>query len=276
VIDREPEESGASGPGSPDPESPGAAPPTAEASAGASDPTRDARERAEAPGFLRVTEIFHSIQGESTWAGLPCTFVRLTGCPLRCVWCDTAYAFHGGERMSLEDIVAEVERIGTTLVEITGGEPLVHRGAFALASMLLERGYTVLVETSGALDVSPLDPRVHTIMDLKCPGSGEVDKNLWSNLEHLTERDEIKFVVADRTDYEWMRDSIRSRGLDARVRDGRLRALLVSPVWETLDDPVAEGRFITRLAEWILEDRLPVRMQLQLHKLIWSPDARGV
>src|SRR5512141_1542230 len=135
--------------------------------------------------FLRVTEIFHSIQGESTWAGLPCTFVRLTGCPLRCVWCDTTYAFQGGERMTLEEIVARVEAIGTRLVELTGGEPLVHPGAFELARLLLDRGYTVLVETSGAVDVAPLDARAHRIMDLKCPGSGEVDKNLWSNLDQL-------------------------------------------------------------------------------------------
>src|SRR5512142_3208686 len=137
------------------------------------------------PDFLRVTEIFHSIQGESTWAGLPCTFVRLTGCPLRCTWCDTAYAFHGGERMSLEAIVARVEELGTRLVELTGGEPLVHAQAFELARRLLERDYTVLVETSGAVDVARLDPRAHKIMDLKCPGSGEEGRNLWSNLEHL-------------------------------------------------------------------------------------------
>src|SRR5690554_1225035 len=186
------------------------------------------------PQFLRITEIFHSIQGESTWAGVPCTFVRLTGCPLRCVWCDTEYSFHVGE-------------IGTPVVELTGGEPLIHRNAFVLAERLLERGYTVLVETSGAVDVAPLDPRVHKIMDLKCPGSGEVERNLWSNLDHLTVRDEIKFVVKDRVDYEWMRDMIRERGLDRRIADGSLRALLVSPVWDEID--------LQRLAEWVLEDR---------------------
>jgi 7-carboxy-7-deazaguanine synthase len=192
-------------------------------------------------GFLRVTEIFHSIQGESTWAGLPCTFVRLTGCPLRCVWCDTAYAFHGGERMSLDAILEKVDGIGCELVEITA-----------------------------------LDPRVHKIMDLKCPGSGEEDKNLWSNLEHLTGRDEVKFVVADRIDYEWMRATIRGRGLADRMAEGHLHALLVSPVWENLHDPAEGGRFVTRLVEWMLKDDLPVRLQLQLHKLIWSPDTRGV
>jgi 7-carboxy-7-deazaguanine synthase len=134
------------------------------------------------PDFLRVTEIFHSIQGESTWAGYPCTFIRLTGCPLRCTWCDTEYSFYGGEKMTLESLVAKCDEIGTNLVEITGGEPLIHRNAFALARMLLDRGYTVLVETSGAIDVAPLDPRVHKIMDLKCPGSGEESRNLWSNL----------------------------------------------------------------------------------------------
>lgn len=218
--------------------------------------------------FLRITEIFHSIQGESTWAGLPCTFVRLTGCPLRCVWCDTEYAFHGGTRMTLDEIVARVDEIGTPLVEITGGEPLAHPNAVPLARRLCDAGFTVLCETSGAFDVSALDPRVHRIMDLKCPGSGESAKNRWENLDHLTGRDEVKFVVAGRDDYVWARDVIRDRGLDARVRAGTLRALLISPVW---DDVHLEA-----LADWILEDRLPVRFQLQLHKLIWGADATGV
>lgn len=218
--------------------------------------------------FLRVTEIFHSIQGESTWVGVPCTFVRLTGCPLRCVWCDTAYAFHGGERMTLDRIVVEVGRHPGKVVEITGGEPLAHHGSFDLADRLLASEYTVLVETSGAFDVSPLDPRAHKIMDLKCPGSGESHRNLWTNLDHLTARDEVKFVVKDRADYEWARDTIRARGLDERVEDGRLRALLVSPVWGAVD-PEA-------LADWILADGLPVRYQMQLHKLIWGPERTGV
>jgi 7-carboxy-7-deazaguanine synthase len=221
-----------------------------------------------AADFLRVTEIFHSIQGESTWAGLPCTFIRLTGCPLRCVWCDTEYSFHGGEKVSLERIIERVVEIGTSLVEITGGEPLIHRNAFVLAERLIERGYTVLVETSGAVDVAPLDPRVHRIMDLKAPGSGESERNLWSNLDHLTARDEIKFVLKDRIDYEWARDVIRTRGLGERVAAGQLRALLMSPVWESLD--------FRELAEWILEDHLPVRYQLQLHKLIWGANVPGV
>ena len=218
--------------------------------------------------FLRVTEIFHSIQGESTWAGLPCIFIRLTGCPLRCAWCDTGYSFHGGEKLSLEDIIRSVEGMECRLVEITGGEPLVHPNAFLLVRRLLDLGFTVLVETSGAVDVAPLDPRVHKIMDLKCPGSGEESRNLWSNLHHLTALDEVKFVVRDRVDYEWAREVIRTRGLDERFRNGSLNAILMSPVWGEMDFRI--------LAEWILEDHLPVRMQLQLHKLIWDPGARGV
>lgn len=220
------------------------------------------------PPLLRITEIFHSIQGESTWAGVPCTFVRLTGCPLRCVWCDTAYAFHGGERMTLDEVVAAVAAKPADVVEITGGEPLSHPAAYELADRLLAEGYTVLVETSGAIDVAPLDERVHKIMDLKCPGSGESHRNRWENLEHLTARDEIKFVVKDRVDYEWMRDTIRERGLDRRVETGALRALLASPVWGEID--------LEALAGWILEDALPVRFQVQLHKLIWGADRKGV
>jgi len=220
------------------------------------------------PDFLPVTEIFHSIQGESTWAGLPCAFVRLTGCPLRCVWCDTAYAFHGGEKLSLDEIVRRVEEIRCPVVEITGGEPLIHPNAFRLAAMLLDRGFTVLVETSGAVDVSPLDPRVHKIMDLKCPGSGEQSRNLWSNLGHLTGRDEVKFVVKDRADFDWARAVITERRLHERVREGTLKALLFSPVWGEMQ--------LRPLAEWILESRLPARLQVQLHKLVWEPHKRGV
>lgn len=217
---------------------------------------------------LRVTEIFHSIQGESTWAGMPCTFVRLTGCPLRCVWCDTAYAFSGGERLSFDDILTAVGGHGCDLVELTGGEPLAQAGAYTLVDRLLEEGFTVLVETSGAIDVGPLDPRAHKIMDLKCPGSGEAARNRWSNLDHLTARDEVKFVVADRADYEWARAVIVERGLGDRVRDGSLNALLISPVWDATD--------LEALAGWILEDGLPVRFQTQLHKHIWGADAKGV
>jgi 7-carboxy-7-deazaguanine synthase len=218
--------------------------------------------------FLRITEIFHSIQGESTWAGVPCTFVRLTGCPLRCTWCDTAYAFQGGTRMTFGEIVSEVKSHSATIVEITGGEPLAHPGAVDLASLLLEEGFTVLLETSGAFDVSPLDDRVHRIMDLKCPGSGESARNLWTNLDHLGARDEVKFVVKDREDYEWARHAIQEHGLDDRVRAGTLRALLMSPVWGEID--------LEAFASWILEDGLPVRFQVQVHKLIWGAEATGV
>ncbi|MDE2677174.1 MAG: radical SAM protein [Gemmatimonadota bacterium] len=226
--------------------------------------------RAEAAGVpsVRVTEIFHSIQGESTRAGLPCTFVRLTGCPLRCVWCDTAYAFHGGTRLTLDEVMREVEATGCRLVEITGGEPLVQPGAALLARRLLDEGYTVLIETSGALDVGVLDPRVHRIMDLKCPGSGEEQRNLWSNLDHLTHRDEVKFVVAGLDDFEWAENVIRERQLDERVRAGTLGALLISPVW-------GMGG-LEELAGRILSSGLPVRFQTQLHKHIWGPDRAGV
>ncbi len=220
--------------------------------------------------FLRVTEIFHSIQGESTWTGIACTFVRLTGCPLRCAWCDTAYAFHGGHKLSLDDILDRVRKIGCRLVEITGGEPLVHRSAFSLVDRLLEEGFTVLIETSGSEDISALDPRAHVIMDLKCPDSGECYRNRWENLGHLDSNDEVKFVIAGRADYEWCRTVIRGRGLDRRIEDGSLGALLVSPVWGE------DGPGLGNLATWVLEDRLPVRVQTQLHKHIWDPAGRGV
>ena len=229
---------------------------------------RSPRAEAAAVPTVRVTEIFHSIQGESTWAGLPCTFVRLTGCPLRCVWCDTAYAFHGGTRLTLDEVLREVRGKGCRLVEITGGEPLVQPGAAPLARRLLEDGYTVLVETSGAVDVGGLDPRVHRIMDLKCPGSGEEHRNLWANLDRLTHRDEVKFVVAGVEDFEWAEGVIRRRRLDERVRAGSLGALLISPVWGS------EG--LEELAARILASGLPVRFQTQLHKHIWGPDRPGV
>ena len=218
--------------------------------------------------FLRITEIFHSIQGESTWAGLPCTFVRVTGCPLRCTWCDTEYAFHGGTRMTFDEILAEVASHPAKIVEVTGGEPLAHPGVVPLTERLLAAGYTVLVETSGAFDVEPLDERIHTIMDLKCPGSGEVEKNRYENLDHLTARDEVKFVVKDRLHYEWARSAIETYGLGDRIAQGTLRALLMSPVWGDIE--------LEDLAGWILEDGLPVRFQVQVHKLIWGAEATGV
>jgi len=211
---------------------------------------------------MRLTEIFFSIQGESTHAGRPCVFVRLTGCPLRCTWCDTAYAFHGGTDRSLASIVAEVERYGCRLVEITGGEPLAQPEVHPLITALADLGHTVLIETSGALDITPVDPRATLIMDLKCPGSGMADHNLWANIPRLKPTDEIKFVIKDRADYEWAVTKVREYTLTNR------QTVLFSPVFEELD-PRA-------LAEWVLADRLPVRFQLQLHKHIWDPAMRGV
>ncbi len=212
---------------------------------------------------VRVNEIFHSIQGESTWAGLPCVFVRLTGCNLRCTWCDTAYAFYEGHQMNVAEVAARVDSFGCRLVEITGGEPLLQPGVHALIATLLERGHRVMIETSGERDISTLDSRVIRIVDLKCPASGESARNRWINIEHLTVRDEVKFVLADRRDYEWARDAIRTYQLNDRVN-----AILLSPVFGQLEP--------SDLAAWILADRLPVRMQLQMHKHIWSPTARGV
>ena len=212
---------------------------------------------------LHINEIFYSIQGESTHAGRPCVFVRLTGCNLRCRWCDTEYAFYQGRKLTVAEVAAIVTGHQCQLVEITGGEPLLQEGIYPLCDALLKSQHTVMVETSGAVDVSRLVPRVIKIMDLKCPGSGECDRNLWSNLGHLSVRDEVKFVLADRADYEWARDTIRARNLD-----GRVNAILMSPVFGALDP--------AELAKWILEDRIPVRLQIQIHKHIWPPDTRGV
>ena len=211
---------------------------------------------------LRITEIFLSVQGESTYVGLPCVFVRLTGCPLRCVWCDTPYAFYEGAQQTIESIMDEVAGYDCRLVEITGGEPLAQPDVHALISALADQGYTVLIETSGAMDIASVDPRATVIMDLKCPGSGMVDRNRWSNISALKANDEVKFVVRDRADYDWAKTTIERHALSYRHR------VLVSPVFGELEPQV--------LAEWILADRLPVRFQLQLHKLIWDPAARGV
>jgi 7-carboxy-7-deazaguanine synthase len=212
---------------------------------------------------LVIHEIYASIQGESTFAGLPCTFVRTTGCNLRCSWCDTTHAFYGGTRMARKDVLQKALSLGTPLVELTGGEPLLQPGVVPLMQELCDAGKTVLVETSGEADVSRVDPRVHKIMDLKAPGSGESHRNRWSNLEHLRERDEIKFVLASRDDYEWMRSVIRERELPSRTPN-----LLASTVF---------GKLAARdVVDWVLEDKLPVRVQLQLHKYIWSPDTTGV
>ena len=212
---------------------------------------------------LVIHEIYASIQGESTFAGLPCTFVRTTGCNLRCTWCDTTQAFYGGTRMARTDVLARALDTGTKLVELTGGEPLLQPGVFPLMSELCDAGRTVLVETSGEADVAQVDARVHKIMDLKAPASGESARMRWSNLAHITSRDEIKFVLCDRADYEWMRDAICTRELAARTPN-----LLASTVF---------GRLATRqLVDWVMADALPVRVQLQMHKYIWAPETQGV
>jgi 7-carboxy-7-deazaguanine synthase len=214
------------------------------------------------PETLQVTEIFHSIQGESTRVGLPCVFVRLTGCPLRCTWCDTEYAFHGGATMTMETVLDQVRSHGCSLVEVTGGEPLHQQGSLVLLTQLCDAGYQVMIETSGAFDISAIDDRVSIIMDVKCPGSGMKDRMMWTNIEHLSQKDEVKFVLKDRSDYEWAKDIIMQYGLGDRC------PVLLSPVFGSLD--------LEPLAGWILSDRLPVRIQVQLHKLIWDPEARGV
>ena len=212
---------------------------------------------------LVVHEIYRSVQGESTFVGVPCTFVRLTGCNLRCAWCDTPQAFYKGRRMLRGDVLREALALGTPLVELTGGEPLLQPGVFPLLRELCDAGRTVLIETSGEADVSRVDPRVHKIMDLKAPGSGESLRNRYENLSHLTKRDEIKFVLKDRVDYEWMRATI-----DERMLATLGPTLLASPVWGDLDPK--------SLVDWVLEDGLPVRVQVQLHKVIWGRDALGV
>jgi len=223
---------------------------------------------------LRINETFFSIQGESTWAGCPCFFVRLTGCPLRCHYCDTEYAFREGAPRTIQAILDEIAKSGATLVQLTGGEPLAQKRAFDLISLLCERGLTVLIETSGSIDIRPCHPRAIRILDIKTPGSGESARNLWSNLDDLRPRDEIKFVIVDRADYEWAREKIREH----RLAD-RCAAVLLSPAFpqkkglEILGCPGLSPR---TLAEWILEDRLPVRQQTQLHTLIWDPGQRGV
>lgn len=211
---------------------------------------------------LRVTEIFHSIQGESTYAGQRCVFIRLTGCPLRCTWCDTDYSFYGGTSHTIDEILAKVQEYGCQLVEVTGGEPLAQPEALPLIARLCDAGYTVLIETSGALDVRPVDRRARLILDVKCPGSGMTDRMHWPNLDCLTAKDEAKFVLATRADYEW------ARAIVAQYRLAERCTVLFSPVFGSLD--------LRHLAEWILADRLSVRFQLQMHKYIWAPDMRGV
>ncbi|MYC28377.1 MAG: radical SAM protein [Nitrospira sp. SB0662_bin_26] len=221
------------------------------------------------PPALRITEIFYSIQGESTRVGEPCVFVRLTGCPLRCTWCDTAYAFDGGTDMSLDAVMDEVKRYGCSLVEVTGGEPLAQPAAFDLIARLCEEGFDVLIETSGAIDVTPVDSRASVILDVKCPGSEMDDRMHWNNLRRLRQKDQAKFVIGDRQDYEWAVDVVK------RYRLMEKCPVLFSPVFATEgnDDRCS---LLRPLAEWILQDRLPVRLQVQLHKFIWDPHTRGV
>lgn len=218
---------------------------------------------AENARTLVVNEIYQSIQGESSWAGWPCVFVRTTACDLRCTYCDTEYAFYQGKKRPLDEVLAEVLAMDCPMVEITGGEPLLQKNVLPLMAALCDAGKTVLIETSGAHDISGIDPRVHRIMDLKTPGSGECGRNLFANIPHLTKRDEVKCVIGSREDYEWSREQVREHDLANRVG-----CVLFSPIF---------GRIEPRqIVEWMLEDKLPVRFQLQMHKFIWEPKARGV
>jgi 7-carboxy-7-deazaguanine synthase len=212
---------------------------------------------------IRIHEIYESIQGESTFAGLPCTFVRLSRCNLRCRWCDTPEAFEGGTQLPRAEVLEKALSFGTPLVELTGGEPLLQAGAIPLLKELCDAGRTVLLETSGERDISAVDPRVHRIMDLKAPGSDESHGNRWENIEHLTTRDEVKIVLADRVDYDWAKGVIAEHSLSERVN-----AVLLSPVWGELDPK--------DLVQWVLEDQLHVRVQIQMHKVIWDADTQGV
>lgn len=208
------------------------------------------------PETLRVTEIFYSLQGEASTVGAPTVFVRLTGCPLRCNYCDTAYAFHGGEKMSIQRILSRVDDHGASFVTVTGGEPLAQRGCLILLSSLCDRGYRVSLETSGALDVSNVDPRVIKVMDIKTPGSGEVSRNRWDNLKYLQPNDEIKFVICDRRDYDWCR--------------AQVSGLKLNEHWKVFFSASHGELSSQQLAEWILTDHLDVRLQIQLHKYLWG------
>ena len=211
---------------------------------------------------LTINEIFYSIQGESSYSGMPCVFVRLTYCNLRCGWCDTEYAFYEGRKMSLEEILMDVARYGCRLVEVTGGEPLAQEGVHELMKTLCDSGYEVLLETSGSMSIENVDPRVKRIVDIKCPGSGMMKHNLWENIEYLKPADEVKFVIGNKEDFDWAGDIIQQYRLDARC------PILVSPVFGGLQ-PI-------ELAQWVLDNRMNVRLQLQMHKYIWEPETRGV
>ncbi|MDX1502911.1 MAG: radical SAM protein [Thermoanaerobaculia bacterium] len=222
----------------------------------------DPRVHLPAAQRVRVNEIFHSLQGESTAAGRPCVLVRLTGCQMRCRWCDSEHSFYEGSWRTLDEVTAEVESYACRLVEVTGGEPLLQPGCLPLMSRLADAGHEVLLETGGGLDISGVDPRVRRILDVKCPGSGEAAANRWENLELLTSRDEVKFVLAGEADYLWAREVVRERRLAERC------PVHFSPVWGELEPRV--------LAAWLLRDGLDVRLQLQLHKLLWGAETRGV
>ena len=212
---------------------------------------------------LSITEIYYSIQGESTWAGLPCIFIRLSRCNLRCTWCDTTYSFKGGDTMTIESILEQCATYNCSLVEITGGEPLLQKECIDLSQALLDAGYQVLIETSGSLPIAPLPKEVIKIMDLKCPGSGECAKNDYSNIEALSPLDEVKFVITDRADYEWSKEQVEKYDLINRVN-----SVLFAPVFSEIEPKT--------IVDWICEDSLPVRFQLQMHKFIWPPDQKGV
>lgn len=205
---------------------------------------------------LKIHEIFHSLQGESSRVGLPTVFVRLTGCPMRCVYCDTAYAFSGGSNMEITDILAQVAEYGTRYVTVTGGEPLAQKDCHVLLKDLCDAGYSVSLETGGAIDTGPVDTRVSVILDVKTPGSGEVENNIWGNLAHLKNTDEVKFVLCDRADYEWAKEILATHHLADKC------AVLFSPVYGQVNP--------TELANWVLADKVPVRMQVQLHKILWG------
>ena len=221
---------------------------------------------------LRMTEIFYSLQGEALTSGLPTVFVRLTGCPLRCVYCDTTYSFTGGERLSLEAIMADIAQYPCKRVCITGGEPLAQPNCIALINRLLEAGYEISLETAGALSVADVPEAVSKVMDIKTPSSGESDKNLWSNLDYLTQHDQLKFVIMNRSDYEWSKQQLIDYNLDQKV--GTVWFSPMFNVNDSKDSAVEVPNLARELAEWILEDAIPVRLQLQLHKIIWA-DAKG-
>jgi 7-carboxy-7-deazaguanine synthase len=214
------------------------------------------------PGTLLVNEIYRSIQGEGLYAGLPCTFIRLTACHLRCTYCDSRYSFGQGDLFDLDQLVARALDLGDTLIEVTGGEPLLQAEVYPLMTRLCDTSRKVLLETSGAVDISNVDPRVHVIMDLKTPGSGEHEANVWSNLGHIKLTDEIKFVICDRRDFDWSLNAIEEHALIGRCE------VLMSPAFGSVNP--------TDLANWILDSRRPIRLQIQLHKQLWAPDARGV